>query len=238
MIDPDVRSPCTEKSVPGVVVPTPTLPCEVTTKAVEVLFEVEVETAKSGMLERVEVAEILSLAQGEVVEIPREAGVAFQKRFELSWVRRPFDPMKGTEPWVREVVKEEVATRVPNCPLPPSTKEPVSPAVEARPPAKVEVAEEVEVIEPVVREPVESEEKTPETERRRVEKREVVVAFVVVELSAMKVVEAKRPLVSQSGVVVALVVVPKFVALTNAFPAPPAGSVPQTTLPALSVSRA
>ena len=204
LIDPDVRSPCTEKSVPGVVVPTPTLPCEVTTKAVEVLFEVEVETAKSGMLERVEVAEILSLAQGEVVEIPRDAGVAFQKKFELSWVRRPFDPMKGTEPWVREVVKEEVATRVPNCPLPPSTKEPVSPAVEARPPANVEVAVEVEVIEPVVRDPVVTLEKILEMERKILAKNEVVVALVPVAFTKVKFWRVVEPFTKILPVVVTL----------------------------------
>ena len=88
------------------------------------------------------------------------------------------------------------------------------------------MAEEVAVRDPTVAEPPVREEKMPETARKMFAKREVevalvvfrfvenrlvVVAFVVVELSAISVVEAKRPLVNHSGVEVAEVVVPKTV---------------------------
>ena len=71
-------------------------------KAVEVAPCVEVETTNRGRLEKVEVAEIPSLAQGEVEEIPRDAGVAFQKKFELSCERAPPAPVNRTEPEVRK----------------------------------------------------------------------------------------------------------------------------------------
>ena len=80
------------------VVPIPTLPCELTKKAVVVPVWVEVEMTNRFRFEKVEVAEIASLAQGVVVDMPSEAGVAFQKKFELSCVRRPLAPMNGTEP--------------------------------------------------------------------------------------------------------------------------------------------
>ena len=70
-----------------------------------VVLEREVETTKSGIFESEEVADRESLAVGVVEEIPREAGVAFQKKFGLSWVRSPEAPMKGTEPWVSAVVR-------------------------------------------------------------------------------------------------------------------------------------
>lgn len=112
-----------------------------------------------------------------------------------------------------------------------------SPAVEI-PPAKVEVAVEVEMIVPVVNRPTELEEKNESTTRPIEAKKEVVVAFVVVELSAMKVVEAKRPDCVQIAVVVAETAVPKFVEGVNEYCPAPVWSVPQTMLPEPSVSRA
>ena len=97
----------------------PTLPSEVMMKAVEVELAVEVEMARRGMFESEDVAEMERRAHGVVELIPSEAGVVFQKRFALSWVRSPPEPMNGTDPCVRDVVKEEVATKVPNCPTPP-----------------------------------------------------------------------------------------------------------------------
>ena len=52
--------------------------------------------------------------------------------------------------------------------------------MEAIPPANVEVADEVDVILPVVSEPVVRLEKIPEMERKMLAKSEVEVAFVVV----------------------------------------------------------
>lgn len=64
--------PETESAVPGVVVPTPALPVESTMKAVLVPVPVEVETAKSGMEERVgvDVPEMLKIAKGVVEPNP------------------------------------------------------------------------------------------------------------------------------------------------------------------------
>ena len=55
--------------------------------------------------------------------------------------------------------------------------------MEAIPPATVEVADEVDVILPVVSEPGVRVEKIPEMERKMLAKSEVEVAFVVVELA-------------------------------------------------------
>jgi len=84
LIEPAVMRPETANSEPGVVVPTPTFPPEVTINAVDVPVCVEVEMAKRFRFEKVEVAEMARRAQGEVEEMPREAGVAFQKKFALS----------------------------------------------------------------------------------------------------------------------------------------------------------
>jgi hypothetical protein len=65
-------------------------------------------------------------------------------------------------------------------------------AVVCIPPANVEVAVEVEVITPVVKRPIEDEAKNESTILPMFAKKDVVVAFVVVELSAINVVEAKK----------------------------------------------
>lgn len=77
-----------------------------------------------------------------------------------------------------EVAVVEVAVMEPNCPYPISAYEDWSPVAEAMPPAKVEVAVEVEVMLPVVREPVVMFEKIPEIERKIEAKRLVEVALV------------------------------------------------------------
>src|SRR3989344_5372352 len=110
------------------------------------------------------------------------------------------------------------------------------------PPVKVEVAVEVEVIEPVVREPMEAlppviVERIPEVKRPRVAKSEVVVAFVVVELSAINVVEAKMPFWNHVTDEVAATVVPKLVEKVNGSACPVAVlSSPQMIFPSDSVS--
>ena len=81
----------------------------------------------------------------------------------------------------------------------------VRPFVEARPaaltpPAKVEVAVEVEVIEPVVSIPVVSDEKMEETLRKMFAKSEVVVALVAERLTKVLVaveVAVKEPMVRE-----------------------------------------
>jgi hypothetical protein len=75
-------------------------------------------------------------------------------------------------------MREEVATKVPNCPLPASMKEPVKPAREAMPPWKVDVAVEVPVTVPVVNLPTVDEAKYDDTTCARFAKNDVVVAFV------------------------------------------------------------
>jgi hypothetical protein len=84
------------------------------------------------------------------------------------------------------------------------------------PPVNVEVAVVVEVITPVVRlpmlaEPEVSEETAPEKNLVMVAKRVVLVALVVVELSAMKVLEAKSPDCAQRIEEVAETATPKLV---------------------------
>ena len=113
--------------------------------------------------------------------------------------------MKGTEPCVSAVVKDEVATSVPNCPLPPSTKEPWRPIDEAIPPANVDVAVEVLVIEPVVSVPVVMLEKMEETERKMFTKKVVEVAFVPVAFIKVKFWRVLEPLTNKAPVVVTLV---------------------------------
>ncbi len=80
-------------------------------------------------------------------------------------------------------VAEDVATILPNCPTPPWTYEPANPADEETPPANVVVAVEVEVMTPVVSEPMLAEpevrlEKDDDRERKMLEKSVVEVAFV------------------------------------------------------------
>ena len=76
-----------------------------------------------------------------------------------------------------------VATTTPNCPRTASTAAAWRVLFDESPPANVEVAVEVDVSEPVVREPVVTFEKIAETERKILAKREVEVAFVVLELA-------------------------------------------------------
>jgi hypothetical protein len=67
-------------------------PLESTESAVEVPLPVEEITEKSGRLESEEVAEMVSLAEGEVVEMPSEAEGALQKRLRLSCLSNPPAP--------------------------------------------------------------------------------------------------------------------------------------------------
>ena len=71
----------------------------------------------------------------------------------------------------------EVETKEPSCAYPISAKAPWNPAEEAMPPAKVEVAVDVEVIEPVVRVPVVMLEKVAEMVRKMLANKLVVVAL-------------------------------------------------------------
>jgi hypothetical protein len=185
-----------ERSPQGVVVPIPMRASALMRKAVVVgLFITRSVLAlikRSGMLESEEVAESESRAKGEEEEMPSDAGVADQKKLALSWVRSPLVPMKGTEPWVRTVLRlplterDEVATSVPNCPLPPSMKEPWNPAWDERPPTRVEVAVEVEVTVPKVSLPTLEEAKKESTKRPIEAKNEVEVAAVAVALTPVR----------------------------------------------------
>lgn len=89
-------------------------------------------------------------------------------------------PAVESPPAKVEVAVVEVATTMPNCPLPPSTEEPCTVTEEERPPVKVLVAVEVEVTTPVVMEPEVRAEKTEEAERRMLAKKLVEVALVKV----------------------------------------------------------
>lgn len=112
----------TDNSAHGVDEPIATLPCESMRKAVVVELVVDERlavTRKRLVLESDDVALTDNLANGEVEDIPREAGVAFQKKFALSCVRRPLAPMNGTEPAVRkEKVADDVDVSVPMVSLP------------------------------------------------------------------------------------------------------------------------
>ena len=94
---------------------------------------------------------------------------------------------KTLSPPEKVEVAVEVAVIVPNCPLPPSMKEPEKPSDEETPPANVDVAVEVDVMEPVVRRPVVMFEKILDTERKMFVNKEVDVAFVMERLVKVEV---------------------------------------------------
>ena len=131
---PTSALPCTAKSVPGVVVPTPTFPVDVIIKAVEVAEAVEVETLKRFIFEFVEVAETERRAQGEDEEMPREFEVLFQKK-ELSPLIAEAPLQKVTWPVLPEPVIEPPPPELIH--VPPIEKHP---PVRFKPFAKVEVA--------------------------------------------------------------------------------------------------
>ena len=159
VVEAEEEVACMDRSPHGVLVPTPTLPCESTTSAVvveRVVDERTVERTKRGRFERDEVAETDRRAKGVVEEIPKETEALFQKKFGLSWVRSPPLPMYGSDPCVKVArEREEVAVRVPIVTRPSVVEEKRPETMLARGVKKAtdEVAEVKEAVEVEVRVP-------------------------------------------------------------------------------------